>query len=43
MSHPETKEYAVEMQHMYDKDLIYKEEEQHDSYIWDVVRKRFEA
>ena len=22
---------------------IYKEEEQHDSYIWDVVRKRFEA
>ena len=42
LNHPNTKEYAVEMQHMYNLDLIYKEEEQHDSYIWDVVRKRFE-
>jgi len=43
MSHPETKNYARAMKEMYDKDLIYKEKEQHDSYIWDVVRKRFEA
>ena len=43
MSHPETKNYAREMRKMYDEDLIYKEAEQHDSYIWDVVRKRFEA
>ena len=28
---------------MYDKDLISNEKEHHDSYIWDVVRKRFEA
>ena len=42
LNHPNTKEYTVEMQHMYNLDLIYKEEEQHDSYIWDVVRKRFE-
>ena len=34
MSHPETKNYAREMKEMYDKDLIYKEKEQHDSYIW---------
>ena len=43
MSHPETKNYAREMRKMYDEDLIYNEAEQHDSYIWDVVRKRFEA
>ena len=28
---------------MYDKDLIYKEKEQHDSYIWDLIRKKFEV
>ena len=43
MSHPQTKNYAREMQKMYNEDLIYKEKEQHDSWIWDVVRKRFEA
>ena len=43
MSHPETKNYAREMRKMYDEDLIYNEAEQHDSYIWDVVRKRLEA
>ena len=37
MSHPETKNYARAMNEMYDKDLIYKEKEQPDSYIWDVV------
>jgi len=41
--HPLTKEFAMEMQDMYNHDLIYEEKEQHDSYIWDVVRKRFEA
>ena len=41
--HPLTKEFAMEMQDMYNHYLIYKEKEQHDSYIWDVVRKRFEA
>ncbi len=40
--HPLTKEYAMEMQDMYNNDLIYDEEEQHDSFIWDLVRKRFE-
>ena len=27
------------MQKMYNEDSIYKEKEQHDSYIWDLVRK----
>ena len=27
---------------MYNEDLIYNEKEQHDSYIWDIVRKRYE-
>ena len=36
MKHPEVINYAIEMQ------KIYKEKEQHDSYIWDLVRKRFE-
>ncbi len=42
LMHPLTIEFAKEMQDMYNHDLIYKEKEQHDSYIWDVVRKRFE-
>ena len=42
MKHPEVINYAIEVQKMYNEDLIYKEKEQHDSYIWDLVRKRFE-
>lgn len=42
MRHPEVVNYAVDMQNMYNHDLIYKEKEQHDSYIWDLVRKKYE-
>ena len=42
MKHPFIKRYAEEMQKNYNEDLIYKEKEQHDSYIWDLIRKRFE-
>ena len=42
LGHPYTKSFALEMKKMYDEDKIYEEEQQHDSYIWDVVRKRFE-
>ena len=42
MKHPDVVKYAVEMQNMYNEDLIYKEKEQHDSYIWDLVRKKYE-
>jgi hypothetical protein len=41
-AHEKTKDYALEMKRMYTSDDIYKEREYHDSWIWDVVRKRFE-
>ncbi len=43
LKHPKIKEYANQMKQMYDKDLIYNEKEQHDSYIWDLIRKKFET
>ena len=42
MNHQYVKLYAEEMARMYTEDLIYKEKQQHDSWIWDVVRLRFE-
>ena len=42
MQHEKIKKYAQEMKSMYDKDEIYKLKEQHDSYVWDYVRKRHE-
>lgn len=42
MKHEYTNKYASYMKMMYDEDLIYEEKEQHDSYIWDQVRIRFE-
>ena len=42
MKHPEVRGLAKDMQMMYNEDLIYNEKEQHDSYIWDIVRKRYE-
>ena len=42
LRHPDTQAYANRMKHMYDSDGIYNLKEQHDSYIWDYVRKEFE-
>lgn len=42
LQHPDTLDYAKAMQEMYLTDGIYKEREYHDSYIWDLVRMRFE-
>ena len=42
LKHKDTKDYFNEMKKMYNEDLIYNEKEQHDSYIWDLVRKKFE-
>ena len=42
LKHKDTLDYFKEMKKMYNEDLIYKEREQHDSYIWDIVRKKFE-
>ena len=43
MKHPETINYATEMKRMYDSDDIYNLNEQHDSYVWDHIRNRFEG
>jgi hypothetical protein len=42
LKHKDTLDYFKEMKKMYNENLIYKEREQHDSYIWDIVRKKFE-
>jgi hypothetical protein len=42
LKHPKVKLFASELKRMYDENLIYNEIEYHDSYIFDVVRKRFE-
>ncbi len=43
LNHPDTMSYANTMKAMYDNDSIYKLKEQHDSYVWDYVRKDFES
>ena len=43
LNHSHTKNYADQMKKMYDEDSIYKIPEQHDSYVWDYVREKFES
>lgn len=40
--HEYTKLYLENMKNMYENDLIYNEKEYHDSWIWDVVRTKYE-
>ena len=42
MKHPDIQQYANRMKSLYDTDGIYNLKEQHDSYVWDYVRKEFE-
>ena len=42
LKHKDTKDYARYMQELYDNDTIYTLEEQHDSFIWDYARIRYE-
>jgi len=42
LKHKDTKNYFEAMKKMYNEDLIYNEKEYHDSYIWDLIRIRFE-
>ena len=42
LKHKDTKNYFEVMKKMYNEDLIYNEKEYHDSYIWDLIRIRFE-
>ena len=42
MKHPDILPYANRMKSLYDTDGIYNLKEQHDSVVWDYVRKEFE-
>ena len=42
LNHKDTISYANRMKSLYDTDGIYNLKEQHDSFIWDYVRKEFE-
>ena len=42
LKHKDTISYANRMKFLYDTDGIYNLKEQHDSYVWDYVRKEFE-
>ena len=41
--HKDTVSYALRMKELYDTNGLYNLKEVHDSYIWDYVRKEFEA
>ena len=42
MKHYFIKQFATDMRKMYDDNLLFKEDEQHDSFIFDIVRTRLE-
>lgn len=42
MKHNFIKQFAIDMRKMYDDNLLFKEDEQHDSFIFDIVRTKFE-
>lgn len=43
LRHPETRRLLAEFEAMYTRDLLFKEREYHDSYLFDVVRERAEV
>ena len=43
LAHPNTSNYINSVRNLYDTDNIYLLKEWHDSYIWDSVRKQYEA
>jgi hypothetical protein len=42
LDHPETRNFIQDFVGMYNTDRIFDEREWHDSYIWDVIRKRYQ-
>lgn len=42
LDHPQTRNFIRDFVNMYKTDDIFKEREWHDSYIWDVIRKRYQ-
>ena len=43
LDHPATRDFVRDFVGMYMDDSIFNEREWHDSYIWDVIRKRYQA
>lgn len=43
LQHPDIQDYAQAMKDMYTTDNLYDYGEYHDSYVWDLVRKKFET
>ena len=39
---PHTKDYILDVKHLYDSNTLYALDEQHDSFIWDHVRTQYE-
>jgi hypothetical protein len=42
LDHPETRNFIQDFVGMYNTDRIFEEREWHDSYIWDVVRRKYQ-
>jgi len=42
LDHPETRNFIQDFVMMYNTDRIFEEREWHDSYIWDLIRKRYQ-
>lgn len=42
LSHPDCRKFIHDFVAMYDHDDIFRETEWHDSYIWDIIRKRYQ-
>jgi hypothetical protein len=41
LDHPQTRNFITELTGMYNQDRIFELQEWHDSYVWDVVRRRY--
>ena len=41
LDHPATRNFIADFVNMYNTDGIFKEQEWHDSYIWDLVRRKY--
>lgn len=41
LTHDRTRDFIYNLRRYYTKDLLFKEREWHDSYVWDCVRKKY--
>jgi hypothetical protein len=43
LDHPETRKFIMELKDMYNQDKIFDLPEWHDSYVWDVIRRKYQS